>query len=77
MLALRVPAEIVFAAGNAINVQKAHIEPHGRIECPVLIHTQPGQLVVENLGIFVSGEVTVFSASVGNRFADTMDKLLY
>ncbi len=69
--------EIVFAAGNAIDIQKTHIEPYGRIKCSVLIDAEPGQLVVENLGILVSSEVAVFSAPIGNRFSNPMYKLFY
>ena len=75
--ALGVPTEVMFAAGNAIDVEKTHIEPYRRIECTVLVHAQPGQLVIEGLGIFVSGEVAVFPAAVSYCFADTVDKLLY
>ncbi len=67
--------EIVLAAANTIDIEKSHIEPNGRIKRSILIHTQPGQLVVKNLGIFIRCEVTIPFAAVGDHLTNAVDKL--
>jgi hypothetical protein len=68
---------IVLATGNSIDVEEADVEPDGGIKGPALVDAQPGQLVVESLGVCIGGEVAIFAAAVGDCLADAVDKLLY
>ena len=53
---------------------QTYVEPHGRIESTVLIHAQPGQLIVEDFAVCL-GEVFVLYAPVCDRAADAVDHL--
>ena len=53
---------------------KTDIEPHGRIESPILIHAQPGQFIEKNLP-FGLAEITVAHAPIGNGPAHAVNQL--
>ena len=54
---------------------QADVEPDGRIERPVLVQAEPGQLAIEPLAVLGRGEIAVLDAPVGNRAADAVDQL--
>ncbi len=67
---------VVFAAGDAVDIVEAHVEPDGGVERAVLVDTEPRQFAVKGLGVGLGGEVAVLAAAVGNGAADAMDELL-
>jgi hypothetical protein len=73
--ALGIPAPVAPIPGDAVLVIQADVEPHRRVERPVLMEAEPRQLAVEPLGILVAGEVAVLLSPVGNRPRDAMDQL--
>ena len=77
LLLCRVPMVIVLAAGDAVDVKKAYVEPDGGIKGTALVDAEPGELAVEGFGVLFGGEVAVFSAAVGDCPADSVDELLY
>ena len=38
---------------------QADVEPDGRVEGPVLVQAEPGQLAIEPLAVLAAGEVAV------------------
>ena len=77
LVGLLVPVEIVPASFDAVDLEQAHIEPYGRIESSVLVHAEPGKLIVEAFGVFCGAEIAVLEPSVGDRPADAVDELFY
>ena len=70
-----VPMPVALRALDAVLVIQADVEPDRRVERPVLVQAEPGQLAVEPLAVFGAGEVAVVNAPIGNRAADAMDQL--
>ena len=76
-VALRfVPAPVAGGALDAVLVVEADVEPHRRVEGPVLVDAQPGEIAVEVFPILARLEVAVGNAPVGDRSRDAVDKLL-
>ena len=75
VLRLPVPVVVPAATLHAVLVKQTDVEPHRRIECPVLMQAQPGQFAVKILAILNGGEVAVFDAPIGNRARDPVDHL--
>ncbi len=48
---LRVPAPVALRARDAVLVVEADVEPDGRVERPVLMQAEPGQLAVEAFAV--------------------------
>ena len=71
-----VPPPVALRARHAVLVVQAHVEPYGRVERPVLVQAQPGQVAVEPFAVGRRGEVAVFDAPVGDRAGDAVDELL-
>ena len=76
-LGLAVPEPIapVAALADLVLVVQPHIEPNRRIEGPILVDAQPGQLVVEHLAVFLA-EVPVGHTPVRDGPGHPMDELL-
>src|SRR5690606_26071589 len=70
-----VPAPVVGGALDAVAVVEADVEPDRRVERAVLVQAEGGQLVVEDLGVGVGGEVAVLAAPVGDGAGDAIDEL--
>ena len=71
-----VPMVIVLAAPDAIDVVESDVEPDRRIERAVLVDAEPGQFLVEDLGVGLRGEVAVLKTAIGDGLADAVDELL-
>ena len=67
-LAARVP--------DAVQGAEPDVEPHRRVERAVLAGAEPGELVIERLGVGVRREVALVSAPVGDGPRDAVDELL-
>ena len=65
------------ALADAVLVIEPDVEPHRRVERAVLVHAEPGQLVVESLGRFRVCEIAVLDAPVGDRAGDAVDELAH
>ena len=76
LVLLLVPVEIMFRAGDAIDIKEADVEPHRRIERAVLIHAQPRQVVVKIFRVGFGGEIAILAAAVGDCAAYAVHKLL-
>ena len=63
----------MLAAFDAINIEKADVEPDGGIECAALVDAKPGKFVIEDFGVGIGGEVAVAFAPVGDCSADAVD----
>ena len=61
---------------DSVLMIEADVEPDGGIECAVLIHGQPSQLVEKYFAIRF-GEITILDAPVGNGAGDAMDELAH
>src|SRR5262245_11158916 len=70
-----VPAPIALRADDAVDVEQADVEPHGRIERAMLMQAEPGQVTIESLGVVFAGKVAVGFSPVGDRARDAMNKL--
>jgi hypothetical protein len=65
----------VFAARDAVGIEKAYVEPDRGIERANLVDAKPDKLVIEDFRVGVGCEVAVALASVRNRPADAVDEL--
>ena len=70
-----IPVPIAHRALDAVLMEQADVEPNRRVERGVLMNAQPRQIAVEILGVGSRGEIAVFQAPVGDRAADTVNKL--
>ena len=75
VVGLRVPVPVALRALDAVLVVQADVEPDGRIERPVLVQAEPGQVAIEPLAVLGRGEVAVFACpsrrSCGRRDGST------
>jgi hypothetical protein len=62
-------------AADAVLVVEADVEPDGRVEGAVLVDAEPGQVVVEDLGVLLGLEVAVLDAPIGDGAGDAVDEL--
>src|SRR5204862_1994852 len=74
-LAIEIPVPLRGVLADAILVEETHVKPDRRIERPVLIDAQPGQLVVKHSAVRPA-EVTVTDAPVRDRSTDPLKELL-
>ena len=54
---------------------QADVEPDRRVKRAVLVHAEPGQLIVKNLRRFRVRKVTVRHAPIGDRARHSMNQL--
>ena len=64
------------AGGDLLRRLGADVEPDRGVEREVLVHQQPGQLVLEDLGVGRGGEVAVVLAGLAVGLHDPVDELL-
>ena len=64
------------AGRDLLRARGAHVEPDRGVEGEVLVDQQPGQLVLEELGVGVGGEVAVVDAGLGVGLHHAVDELL-
>ncbi len=63
------------ALANPVLMEETAVEPDRRVERSILVDAQPGELVVERLGVLGGGEVSLLFTPIGNRAADPVDQL--
>src|SRR5690606_25671131 len=64
------------AGRHLLRARGADVEPDRGVEREVLVHEEPGDLVLEDLGVGVGGEVAVLLAGVGVGLDHAVDELL-
>ena len=55
-------------------MEQAHVKPHRRIECAVLVEAEPSQFFIENFTVRLA-EITVLDTPIRDSAADAMDEL--
>jgi hypothetical protein len=71
-----VPPPVAGGPLHAVLVEQADIEPDRRVEGPVLVDAQPGQVTIEVFAVLLGLEVAVGQAPVGDRAGHAVDELL-
>src|SRR5438105_1552801 len=66
---------VALRALDAVLVVQADVEPHGRIERPVLMQAEPCQVAIEPLAVLRAGEIAVLQTPIGNRPGYAVHKL--
>ena len=61
---------------DAILMIQSHVEPDGRIEGAILVHTQPGQIIAEYFPVGLR-KVPVLHAPIRDRPANALDELAH
>src|SRR6266511_4460375 len=75
-LAVVIPVAGRRVVADAVMVVETDIEPNRRVERPVLVEAEPGQLVIKDLAVG-RVKVTIFCAPVGDGPADAVDQLAH
>ena len=68
---------LALAVADAVLLVQADVEPDRRVEGAVLVQAEPGQVVVEVLGVLGRREVAVGDAPVGDGARDPVDQLAH
>ncbi len=74
-LAVEEVVALAAVLADAVLVVEANIEPDGRIEGTELVDAEPGQFLVEGLGVLLRLEVAVGDAPIGDGAGDAVDEL--
>ena len=74
LLGIEIPVALRRILADPVLMIKPDIEPDRGIESAILVQTQPGELVVEDLTVFLA-EISILDAPVGDGSTNTMNEL--